>query len=165
MGKSQKPTATVRRAFQFSFREHSAIDHGQCNSKEAYEQALFQAMQNQNWTELELRRPTDIEWYIEPEVTTVDGLQALFLGTFAEEIPLQESVLRFPFDKLRAMLTATGWRFISGTFSIFESHHNDTEIRAVLEMSEDQAPAKKAPKPVAKKKPAKKAPTARKRKK
>ncbi|MFD0597504.1 hypothetical protein ACFQZ4_38755 [Catellatospora coxensis] len=48
------------------------------------------------------------------------------------EWAMPAEAVRFPLDKLRALMAEGGWTFVAGEFSDFEGHHNDTEFLVKL---------------------------------
>jgi hypothetical protein len=43
------------------------------------------------------------------------------------------SLVEIPLEKLREFMDRDGWRVVVGSFIEFEGHHNDSEIRVVLD--------------------------------
>jgi hypothetical protein len=164
MGKS-KPAERVRSVFLFSYGEHE-WDDGEADEEE-FAQRFLQEAHKQSWTPGKARDPKDLDYYMAPEVTTVEELRAHCEEVLADfEYP--EGTLDAPFEKLAAKLKSEGWKFVSGKFQEFEANHIDTTVYVVLEKIA-QKPAKKkaaARKPTqkatTKKTPAKKSKTAKK---
>ena len=85
-----------------------------------------------------MRRVIDGEWMPytghfphSPDTDTIERLEAIARECLADwDVP--DDAVRIPIEKLRAVIDAGGWTFVTGSFIDFEGHHNDTEYLAQL---------------------------------
>lgn len=157
MGKSKPPGDRSRSHFMFSYREHRWFGDTEIDSKESFEQAMSQQASFQTWEEVKPGPRANLNAYTCEEFASVEAFQTQAEEELPGESRLLKTIFQSPFDKLKAMMNAEGWKFVTGWTHTFEGNHNDTEIHVVLE-KKDHA-AKPAKKPAAKKSPAKKAAT------
>jgi len=126
---SESGTPRTRVVYVFSYREHGdQSPHVAALESDDFWQEFIRLLREFDW---EQDTESDPSWLYEPELHSLDELQAHVREYFPREDP--DAQWRIPFEKLATLMTVGNWSFAFGTLIEFEGNHNDTEIHVVLE--------------------------------
>ena len=121
--------ATERAVFMFSFHEHD--DYFGWYDNEAPAQSFMQMVASERWVQEETGGPGDFGDWCEEKIANIEDLRTRF-REFLGAVDWLD-VVRFLFDKLKALIEEGGWQFVGGELQEFQDDNCDTEIRVVLE--------------------------------